>query len=135
MWYLAEELSILSIFDRGLRLDYHSNIARTLVTDPKPDSFLPGRPTFSCENLLSNSSEIKSFIGLRSWLIFHLIQMNNPQWLHFPADKWESDEQFLKMDQIVQELSVVNDTAKRAVKKVTEYANSANDGAQHGKIV
>ena len=32
LWYLTEELSILSIFDRGLRLDYRSNIARTLLT-------------------------------------------------------------------------------------------------------
>ena len=32
-------------------------------------------------------------------------------------------------------LSVTNDTAERAVKKVTEYANSADDAGQRGKIV
>ena len=36
---------------------------------------------------------------------------------------------------LLRELSVVNDTAERAAKKITEYANSANDGTQHGKIV
>ena len=32
-------------------------------------------------------------------------------------------------------LSVTNDTAERAVKKVTDYANSVEDGGQRGKII
>ena len=39
------------------------------------------------------------------------------------------------VEKVVQDLPVVNDTAERAVKKVTDYANSANDGGQRGKIV
>ena len=41
----------------------------------------------------------------------------------------------MKMEQIVPELSIVNDTAERAVKKVTEYANSANMVLSVGKLL
>ena len=38
-------------------------------------------------------------------------------------------------NKIVLDLPVTNDTAERAVNKVTEYANNANDRGQRGKIV
>ena len=55
--------------------------------------------------------------------------------LQLPAEEWHSDDQHLQMEIIVLDLAVVNDTAERAVKKVTDYAYSADGGGQHGKIV
>ena len=39
------------------------------------------------------------------------------------------------MRRIILDLAVTNDTAERAVGKVTEYANSADNGGQMGRIV
>ena len=132
--YLTEELSVFSIFDCDLGYDCRSDIATTLLSYPKPPFFPTGKPTFPDKDMLSNDPEIKSFIGPRSWLLFDLLRMEDPRWLHLPAKEWESDEQFVQMNRIVKDLSAVNDTAERAVKNVTEYANSANDGGQRGKI-
>ena len=42
----------------------------------------------------------------------------------------------ISMNELIMDLSVTNDdTAERAVKKVTDYANSAPDGGQRGKII
>lgn len=61
--------------------------------------------------------------------------MTDPGWLQLPAKEWESNEEYMEINKIVMDLSVTNDTAERAVKKVTEYANSAEDGGRRGKIV
>ena len=77
---------------------------------------------------------IENFVGPRSWLLFHLLEIE-PHWLNMPSEVWDRDLQYQIIRGIVRDLSVTNDTAERAVKKVTDYANSANDGGQRGKIV
>ena len=133
-WYLTEELIVLSLFDRDLDFNCRSDIATALLSYAKPPFMLPGKPIFPDENLLSTNPNLRDFIGPRSWLLFDLLQPD-PQWLYSPAEEWELDEEFQIIDKIVMDMPVVNDTAERAVKKVTEYANSANDGGQRGKIV
>ena len=48
-------------------------------------------------------------------------------WLHDPISEWENWEEYLKMAKIV-EIAVVNDTGKRGVKDIDDYANKAQDG-------
>ena len=82
-----------------------------------------------------NDPKLKVFVGPRSWLLFHLLHVSDPEWLNLPADTWESDNGYLAMNEIVMDLPVTNDTAERAVKKVTDYADSTEDGGKRGKIV
>ena len=131
MWYLTEELSVLSLFDCGLSYDDRGQIARTLLSQPRPQVFLPGKPVFP---EISYQSEITSFIGSRSWLLFHLLGKNS-EWLRLPAEEWDENDEYKEMNYVVMNLSVTNDTAERAVGKVTDYANSANDGGHRGKII
>lgn len=134
LWYLTEELVILTLFDQELSFQERTDIASTLLSFPRPPSFLPGKPRFPDEALLVNN-DLKKFIGPRSWLIFDLLQTSDVPWLELPANEWESDDLYVDMKRIILDLAVTNDTAERAVGKVTEYANSANDGGQRGKIV
>ena len=39
------------------------------------------------------------------------------------------------MAAVVRELPVVNDTAKRSIKDIQDYANAANDGDRRGNII
>ena len=57
------------------------------------------------------------------------------EWLRQPAETWETIEEYQRVEAIVKDLSVTNDTCARGVNKVTQYANSAEDGGQRGKIV
>lgn len=131
-WYFTEELSVLSLFDCGLGFNDRGDIARHLLSYPRPQSFLPGQPKFPN---VSDESEIVDFIGPRSWLMFDLLNVSNIEWLHLPPEQWESNSDYQYLNRFVMDLSVTNDTAERAVKKVTEYANAANDGGQRGKII
>ena len=131
LWYLTEELSVLSLFDMELGYQQRGEVAQALLTHPKPPLFLPGQPVFPH---LSNESKIVDFIGPRSWLLFDLLH-NTGQWLLLPAEDWEGDREYREMNAIVMDLSVTNDTAERAISKVTQYANAAEDGGQRGKII
>ena len=135
LWYLTEELCILSLFDKGLPFEIRNDIARALLSNPRPVFFPPGKPQFPEKARLMNNPELKDFVGPRSWLLFHLLHVSDPEWLNLPADTWESDNGYLAMNEIVMDLPVTNDTAERAVKKVTDYADSAEDGGKRGKIV
>ena len=96
------------------------------------------KTTLICASKTSISSRLNStietFIGPRSWLLFHLVGIDSC-WLNLPSEDWQNNAQFQQIENIVQDLAVTNDTAERAVKNVTDYANSANDGGQRGKIV
>ena len=130
-WYLTEELSVLSLFDCSLKFNERSDIATSLLSYPKPQLFLPGQPIFPD---LTDETEIPELIGPRSWFLFDLLH-KSPEWLRSPAEEWENDEEYNEINSIIMNLSVTNDTAERAIKKVTEYANSANDRGQRGKII
>ena len=52
-----------------------------------------------------------------------------------PTEEWERDEGYNEMAKIMTDIAVVNDTAKRGVKDIEEYVNSAMDGAQCGRII
>ena len=45
-WYLTEELSVLFLFDNGLKFHWRSDVATTLLSYPRSQLFLPGQPTF-----------------------------------------------------------------------------------------
>ena len=135
LWYLTEELTVLSLFDRELDYQSRTDIANTLLSYPRPQTFAPQKPVFPTSDRLSNNPAIDTFIGPRSWLFFDVLGIHDPGWLHLPSEEWASDAQYQEIESIVADLSVTNDTAERAVNKVTQYANSANDGGQRGKIV
>ena len=133
LWYLTQELSVLSLFDHGLQHQERSEIARALLSYPKPPVFPPGKPIFP---VLSNdpTPRIVDFIGPKSWLLFDLLTKDG-EWLRLPAEQWNGDAEYIEMKNIVMDLAVTNDTAERAVNKVTQYANAAEDGGQRGEIV
>ena len=131
-WYLTQELSVLSLFDSGIEITERREIAQALLSFPRPQSFLPGQPIFPH---ISSESKIRDFIGSRSWLIFNLLDKANSEWLTLSPEEWEENEEYVSMWEVVSSMSVTNDTAERGVKKVVEYANSANDGGQRGTII
>ncbi len=59
---------------------------------------------------------------------------NDGGWLQIDPESWKYDDGYRAMEAAVCGLSVVNDTAVRVIKKMTEYANVTKD--EHwGEIV
>ncbi len=81
LWYLTEELVILALFNESLSDFTRTIMARKLFKTHRPTSFIIGKPNFPTINL-SMPTLFHEFIGPRSWLLFSLLQLNNPQdWL------------------------------------------------------
>ena len=72
------------------------------------------------EGMQSGSMKQKQFIGSDSWTFFTLMGVN-PDFLHMPVSEWMNDESYLKIHEFVKTLSVVNDSAERALGLMTEF--------------
>ena len=132
-WYLTQELAILSLFDKEILHEGRRHIADTLLAIPVPAAFAPGKPSFPI-NILDADSTIASFIGPKSWLLFHLLGQDGA-WLRLPVCEWNDSQDYKAMSAVISDLAVVNDTAERSIKDVEEFANYARDGDKRGKII
>lgn len=133
-WYLTQELVILAFFDDGLPDEVKGQLARALLHANRPLQFLPGKPAFP--TILQDEGELAlpMFVGPNSWLAFSLLGSEHG-WLNLAPDQWPMNEGFVQMAQVMSDLAVVNDTAERGVKDIEDYANSAHDAEQRGRVV
>ena len=78
LWYLTEECVVLSLFDDGVSDNEKIELCQRLLAIPRPATFSPRKPTFPVQILAQNPDNLSlsSFIGSRSWLIFHLLENN-----------------------------------------------------------
>ncbi len=135
LWYLTESLVVLALFDKGLDQATKAAMATSLRNTPKPQTFDPGKPQFPVQQLVqAQHITLDELIGPNSWLLFHLLHSSD-NWLALPPDMWNTDEDCLQMESIVNGITVVNDAAERGVKDVQDYANAARDGDHRGQIV
>ena len=136
LWYLTEECAVFSLCDDGVNDNEKIDLCQSLLAIPRPTTFSPQKPTFPVQILAQNPDNLSlsSFIGSRSWLIFHLLE-NNGSWLNEPPAEWNLNEEYVDMKSIISSLSVVNDTAERGIKDIEDYANSAKDGQERDQII
>ena len=141
LWYLTEELVVLSLWDSELSDQIREHIATTLAATACPDNFDIGKPKFPGPNRLrlvdGNKPNLAEFIGPRSWLLFHLLgQIPAEQvWLHHPRSDWAQSDNYISLLRFVKSLKVVNDCAERSIKDVTEFANASKDADQREYIL
>ena len=128
LWYLTEECVVFSLFDKELSHAAREEIAAALLLSPIPAAFLP------VDVMQAAGTTLASFVGPSTWLAFDLLD-SGYDWLNLPSAEWSENPAYNVMEGIISDLSVVNDTAERAVKNVTDYADSANDGGHRGRII
>lgn len=128
LWYLTQELVIFGLFDDALPQEERQAMAEKLLVSPRPDNFEPGKPHFPT-NLMTGSPTLDSFVGERSWLIFHKLEADGV-WLGQSVAEWNKNNEYAKMKECIRDLKVVNDLAKRCIKDIQEYADLAKDSKQ-----
>ena len=129
MWYLSEELVVLALADNGCDDDVKSRMAARLLACGQPRRFAPGKPVMKMDllqNKQADTPQLYQFIGRRSWLIFHLLELESA-WLALPVNEWQADVGYMRFKQYVSNINVVNDAAERAVKYVSDFANHSQD--------
>jgi hypothetical protein len=84
--YLTQELVVFAIFDDHLPSSQRNAISKKLAENPRPSSFQTGKPV---EPLITMSEDnqptLPDSVGPRSWLLFHLLGLEEKQkWLNVP---------------------------------------------------
>ena len=103
-----------SLFDKELSHAAREEIAAALLLSPKPDVFLSGKPVFPVDAIQAAGTSLASFVGPFTWLAFDLFD-SGYDWLDLPPAEWSENPSHNVMDGIISDLSVINDTAERAV--------------------
>ena len=75
LWYLTEQLVVFALCDKELSNQERTQIASQLLLQAKPQHFPPGKPKFPAMNLFTDNPELHTFVGPKSWLLFHKLEI------------------------------------------------------------
>jgi hypothetical protein len=89
LWYLTQELVILSIFDREFTLAFQHQMVLKLLSFARPVTSRSQKPIFPTNNplLVDFPNDLINFLGPRSWLVFGLFKLTDEKidWLQRTA--------------------------------------------------
>ena len=118
LWFLNQEVVVFSLFSNKLSIDEKSRIAAKPITFPVPDHIECGKPKFPD---LLEKTQFVDLIGPKSWFMFLKLKVGYG-WLSKSVELWKDDPNFKTVENFVQTVKTTNDTAERAVKLMTDYA-------------
>ena len=124
MFYLTEELVVLSLCDKNISHSEKDELVRALVQADRPQTFAPKKPDFKVHLLLNKPHDeprLSDFIGERSWLMFDLFDVN-VTWMEYPPENRDKIEDYRRFHKLVNGIVCVNDVVERNVQNVLEYA-------------
>ena len=86
------------------------------------------------EGRAPNIPQLYDFIGPRSWLFFDKNEIDTA-WLSIHVDQWLADAGLQQIKQPASHTNVLNDSAARAVKDITDFANHPHDPQRRDEVV
>ena len=96
MFYLTEELVLLSLCDKKISNSEKEELVRALLRAPRLQTYPPQKPDFKVDLLLNKSHDdprLSHFVGMQSWLIFDLFDVD-VHWMECPAEQWEHIDEY-----------------------------------------
>lgn len=124
----------MALFDPALDHAEKGEIADSMLGFVNPHVFAPGKPAFPRQQFQHQEDvALPTLVGPKSWELFDLLG-DDGAWLAQPPQLWDTHPGYRSMATVVHNLEVVNDAAERGVKDVQDYANTARDGVQRGRI-
>ena len=110
LWYLTEEIVVLSIFDEDLPKTLRKSLVVKLLLIPRASHVEPSKPKFPTI-VPETIGPIGPTIGPNSWLFFHLLNAKDEiiDWMKFPVDCWGEATGYHKLKNIARRLEIVND--------------------------
>ena len=132
LWYLTPQLVILALADQKLEVETREAMAKALHSC-KREAIVSGKPVFpvfpmSLPHMRQNMSALETS---DSWLVFLLLGFDGPQdWLQAPASFWHLFEEFRKLEEFANNISVVNDIAERGIHLMSDYISHCESEEQ-----
>ncbi|XP_044593840.1 uncharacterized protein LOC123271521 [Cotesia glomerata] len=120
LWYLSDELAILSLFDDTVSLEVKKNIVGAANTrngtDSKAKKFIIDKNDL---NSLTQKS-LSDFVSKKSLNLFKIFDLPY-DFLDKDIESWPTNDSYIENKEYFNQLKVVNDSAERAVALVSEY--------------
>ena len=117
MWYLCEDVIILSLLDDDVSDEAKVKICNKLLS-------CEGAEMEDLQNhgkgIVTENTELADFVGPRSWLLFHSLNFKRDDlnWLECPPEDWPSSTSYQQFDRMARGIVCTNDVAERAIKLV-----------------
>ena len=93
------KLVVFGLFDDELSIDETRNMADQLIATPRPADRFETKPSFP--QLTSCVRIHVSFIGKRSWLLFHKLKSEG-KWLRDDVEGWKNNAEYQYMESVVE---------------------------------
>lgn len=122
LWYLNEMLVGLSFFDREIDMPTKKKMIKALEKAGHIE--MPRRPQIDITKI--KDIKLTDFISKNTCHFFKTLFDQNivaisTDFLKIDPSKWFNDENYLKAENIVKHLLVVNDAAERAIQLIKDY--------------
>ena len=128
---------LLSLCDKKLSNSEKEELVRALLRAPRLQTYPPQKPDFKVDLLLNKSHDeprLSHFVGMRSWLIFDLFDVD-VHWIESPAEQWKDIDEYKRFATPMNRIICVNDIAERNVRKMLEYAGYSKDPERRDRPV
>lgn len=120
LWYLSEEAVGFAFFDQNVSIEEKKKMVKALLSNDGSDD-TPKKLTIKPLEVLSLvKKNLSNFVTKNTNLFFERFEIDKSFLLEEP-EKWNNNKAFLEGANTVSNIQVVNDTAERAVKLITEY--------------
>ncbi len=137
LWYLTEQFVVFSLFDTDTDNNLKARIATKLNGIQRPANFTMGKPKFPEATIAAaehGEVSLDDLVGPKSWVLFHLLGEDGA-WLALPPDQWAGHPGYARMETIVHQFAVCNDSAERGIKDIQEFANLSKHGGIRAQLV
>ena len=130
-WYLNMEYAPFSLFSEFVSDDEKLEIATALNNVRPPAQYKGGYPSevkLSIRPHIARNYKLSSFVKPGSHFIFDTMNFDKSR-LSLPVNDWKNHEGFKEIESFVRNILVVNDTAERGIKLISDYANCLTKNA------
>ena len=134
LWYLSEELVVLSLFSDKLNDAQKNKCRRAMLKHYTEDlGAVKGK---LITPMISNIKSIENLFGKESWRLLRLCGIQGKSFLDKPASTWKDCIEFKKMQNIASNFVVVNDAAERAIllAKMIQNKLTKNSEVKHALV-
>ena len=136
-WYLNMEYAPFSLFSEFVSDQEKLEIATALNNVRPPAEYKGGYPSevkLSVRPHIARNYKLSSFVKSGSHFIFDTMNFDKT-WLSLPVNDWKNHDGFKEVEIFVRNMLVVNDTAERGIKLISDYANCLTKNATDPKFL
>ena len=130
LWYLSEELAALALFDSEVDVDEKKAMVQQLSHSAPKDPV----KRIAIDQSKMWDKRLSDFVTSNTRNFFEKLSLLD-SFLTTNPETWESNSDYLRAEQVVRELRVVNDTAERGVALMQEYNALITKDEEHIQFV